>query len=51
MKQKFRTYFYTCYVLTKSFYEISTCHVACVKRKKINTKNKVFYNINFLSFT
>jgi hypothetical protein len=37
VKQKFRTYIFLCYTLTKSFHEKSTCRVACVKKKKFNT--------------
>jgi hypothetical protein len=45
MKQKIRTYIFTCYTSTKSFHEISTCRVACVKKKKINAKIGLFaYN-------
>jgi hypothetical protein len=33
------------------FHKISTCHVTCVKKKKIGAKNNAFYKINFLFFT
>jgi hypothetical protein len=36
LKHKFCTYIFMCYALTKLFHKKSTCHVACVKKTKLN---------------
>jgi hypothetical protein len=43
-------YIFTCYILTKSFHEKSTCCVACVQKIKLGAENKAFHKINFLFF-
>jgi hypothetical protein len=44
-------YIFTCYVRTKSFHEISTCHLSCVRKTKFCVKNKVFCETYFVIFT
>jgi hypothetical protein len=42
LKQKIRTYIFTCYMPTKSLQDKLTCHVACMKKIKFGAKNKAF---------
>ena len=50
LKLKFRTYIFTCYVLTKSFHKKSTYHVTCVKKTKFSAKNNAFHRDKFSLF-
>jgi hypothetical protein len=39
------------HVLRVQVHEKSTCRVACVKKTKLDAKNKTFHKIKFLIFT
>jgi hypothetical protein len=42
LKQKICTCIFMCYMPTMSFHDKSTCHVACVKKKKHGAKIRHF---------